>query len=69
MSASFYNATLSAVSLGACANYAIIAGSIVTNVGLSIVNGDIAVSPGTSATGFYPPGVINGESGEMRICA
>ena len=64
--ASSNGTVVSAVTLGAAANYAILAGSTVTNTGNSIVNGDVGINPGTAATGFYPPGVINGEiEGEL----
>ncbi len=48
-----------APSLGAAAGYAILAGSTVTNTGLTIVNGNLGVSPGSAVTGF-PPGILNG---------
>jgi ice-binding like protein/Big-like domain-containing protein len=50
---------LPAVNLGTAANFAILAGSTITNTGASIINGDIGLSPGTAVTGF-PPGVLNG---------
>jgi hypothetical protein len=48
-----------AVNLGTAANFAILAGSTITNTGVSSVNGNIGLSPGTAVTGF-PPGVLNG---------
>ena len=47
------------VALGAADGYAVLGGSTVTSAGVSTVNGDLGVSPGTAATGF-PPGTING---------
>jgi hypothetical protein len=48
-----------AVNLGTAANFAILAGSTITNTGTSSVTGDIGLSPGTAVTGF-PPGILNG---------
>ncbi|RKR91154.1 uncharacterized protein DUF3494 [Micromonospora pisi] len=47
------------VPLGSAADFAILAGTTVTSTGLSMVTGDIGVSPGTAVTGF-PPGQVNG---------
>jgi len=44
---------------GTYTTYAILAGQAVTSTGLSVVNGDLGISPGTALTGF-PPGVITG---------
>jgi hypothetical protein len=47
--------TASCVSSG----FALVAASAITNVGSSVINGDVDVYPGTSVTGF-PPGIVNG---------
>jgi len=47
------------VALGTAGNFAVLAGSGVTNTGATAVTGDLGVSPGTSVTGF-PPGTISG---------
>ena len=48
-------------SLGAARNFAVLAGTSVTNTGASAVTGDVGVSPGASITGF-PPGLVSGGS-------
>ncbi|HEY9403234.1 MAG TPA: ice-binding family protein [Pyrinomonadaceae bacterium] len=49
----------STVPRGTTTTFAILAGPAVTSTGLSVVNGDLGISPGTALTGF-PPGIING---------
>jgi len=51
--------TVPSVNLGTAANFAILAGSTITNTGVSNINGNIGLSPGTAVTGF-PPGILNG---------
>ncbi|MCX5068144.1 ice-binding family protein [Micromonospora lupini] len=53
------SAAESPVPLGTAADFAVLAGTTVTNTGLSVVTGDLGVSPGTAVTGF-PPGQLNG---------
>jgi Ice-binding-like len=46
--------------LGLAANFAILAGSTITNTGPTVVQGNIGLNPGTSVTGFPPGTVVNG---------
>jgi uncharacterized repeat protein (TIGR01451 family) len=47
------------IPLGAAGNFSVLAGTTVANTGLTVVTGDLGISPGTALTGF-PPGVITG---------
>lgn len=48
-----------AINLGSATPDAVVAGTTITNTGNSVLTGDMALSPGTSITGF-PPGTASG---------
>ena len=47
------------IALGGATSFAVLGGSTVTSAGVSTLDGNLGVSPGTAATGF-PPGTLNG---------
>lgn len=47
------------VNLGTASHFAVLAGTEVTNLGYTLINGDLGLHPGTLVSGF-PPGEVNG---------
>ena len=45
--------------LGSAYYFGVLAGSAVTNIGNTVITGDLGVYPGTAISGF-PPGIVNG---------
>lgn len=57
-------ASAQVVDLGLARDFAVLAGSTITNTGPTELHGDLGLVPGTSVTGF-PPGLLI--SGEMHV--
>lgn len=55
------SAAFAQIPLGTAQNFAVLAGSTITNTGATVIQGNIGVSPGSSVTGF-PPGIVTGGS-------
>lgn len=56
--AGFAHQATAAINLGTAGNFAVLAGTTVTNTGTSVIDGgDVGVSPGSAIVGF-PPGVL-----------
>lgn len=47
------------VNLATADNFAVLAGSAITNTGSTVINGNVGLAPGSAISGF-PPGLING---------
>jgi len=45
--------------LGSAQNFAVLAGTTITNTGPSVITGNLGLQPGTAVTGF-PPGTVTG---------
>ena len=56
---SFATSANAVISLGTAQNFAVLGGSTVTSTGLTVLTGNLGVSPGSAITGF-PPGIVNG---------
>ncbi|WP_426997655.1 ice-binding family protein [Pseudarthrobacter sp. N5] len=53
------SAAIAPVGLGTAGTYSVLGGTGVTNTGLTVLSGDLGVSPATAIVGF-PPGVVSG---------
>jgi hypothetical protein len=53
--------------LGDADGFAVLAGSGVTNAGLTVVDGNLGACPTSTVTGF-PPGVVNGTIADTAAC-
>src|SRR5580700_10032130 len=52
-------AAATAPDLGTAASFGVLAGTMVSNTGMTNIGGDLGVYPGTAVTGF-PPGMLTG---------
>jgi hypothetical protein len=58
----------SKIPLGAAGNFEVLAGTTVTNIGATVVKGNLGVSPGSAVTGF-PPGKVTGKIDKANTAA
>jgi hypothetical protein len=63
------SAAASPVSLGTAANFAVLAGSTVTNTGRTTINGHLGLSSGSAVTGFGPGLVIGRTQAANAVAA
>lgn len=56
------------IDLGTARPYGVLGATTVTNTGLTVINGDLGVTPGTAITGF-PPGVATGNTNSANAIA
>ena len=56
------------IPLGAAGNFEVLAGTTVTNIGNTVVKGNLGVSPGSAVTGF-PPGKVTGTIDKANTAA
>jgi Ice-binding-like len=57
------------VALRGADNFAVLAGPTVTNTGLTLITGDLGVSPGTAITGFPPGSVVGLQHADDAVAA
>jgi hypothetical protein len=57
------------VNLRSAAAFAVLAGATVTSTGLSVVTGDLGVSPGTAITGFPPATMVGAQHAGDPVAA
>jgi hypothetical protein len=55
------------VDLGTAVDFAVLAGTTVTNTGLSTITGDVGLHPGTAVTGFGPGASAVTQTGTLHI--
>ena len=56
------------VDLGTVRSFGVLGSTTITNTGLTVIDGDLGVSPGTAITGF-PPGIVTGNTNSANAIA